>query len=211
MKTRIAGRLLVVLAAMGISGCGQAPQADKPASPAAPSETKQAASARPQGNGPDAAVFDFMEAVRTGNDEVAGKMLTPIARQKVAEKHMVVAPPGTDTARFAIGNVEKIGDDGARVVVKWTDLDEDGKTRTDDIMWMVRLVEEGWRIAGVAAPVFENEPPIVLNFENPEEMLQKQQMVRDEIRRRAEEAKQAESGAKTPADQAAKPENPVRR
>ena len=50
---------------------------------------------------------------------------------------------------------------------------------------MVRREGDGWRIAGVAATVFPGEPPLLLDFEKPEEMIEKQQWVRDEIRRRA--------------------------
>ena len=34
--------------------------------------------------------------------------------------------------------------------------------------------------------VFPGEPPVVLNFEDPEDMLRQQQWVREEIRRRME-------------------------
>jgi hypothetical protein len=101
---------------------------------------------------------------------------------------MVVAPPGSDTARFEVGQVQTLGDDGARVAIKWTDLDETGKPHSDEVLWMVRRVDEGWRIAGVAAPVFEGEPPLLLNFEDPADMLAKQKLVREEIKRRADQA-----------------------
>ena len=38
----------------------------------------------------------------------------------------------------------------------------------------------------VAATIFAGEPPLVLNFEDPDEVLKKQQWAREEIRRRAE-------------------------
>ena len=52
---------------------------------------------------------------------------------------------------------------------------------------MVRQEPEGWRIAGVAATVFKGEPPLLLNFEDPEEMLRKQEWVQQEMRRRAQQ------------------------
>jgi hypothetical protein len=149
---------------------------------------------RPGGDGPDVAVYDFMEAVRVGDDETAGKLLTPLARQKVAEHHMVVAPPGTDTARFQVGRVEPTDSGVTKVAVNWTDLDDSGKQRTDEIIWLAKKADEGWRISGVAAPVFDGEAPILLNFEDPAEMLRKQQAVREEMRRRA----QQQAGAGVP-------------
>ena len=177
---------LAVIFGVALTGCGQSGNSAAPATTSQESSTATTSAGRPQGNGPDAAVFDFLDAVRAGSDEKASNMLTPLARKKVAEQHLVVAPPGSDTAKFELGSVQFLGDDGARVVIKWTDVDENNKPRTDQVTWMVRKVEEGWRIAGVAAPVFDGEPPVLLNFEDPEEMLRQQQLVREEVRRRME-------------------------
>jgi hypothetical protein len=171
-----------VLCLLWAVGCGK--------SPTTTASSGSVPANRPQGDGPDAAVFDFLEAVRTGNDAQAGSMLTPLAQQKVAEQNLVVSPPGTDTASFTVGAVERLAEDGARVTVQWTDLDENGKPHTDEVIWMVRKVPVGWRIAGVAAPVFEGEPPLLLDFEDPEDMLRKQKLVREEMRRRAGESSQ---------------------
>jgi hypothetical protein len=170
---------------IGIAGCGQS-GSNAPGTVA--SGGNAVPTAGPKSDGPDRAVFEFLEAVRTGNDDKAAKMLTPLARQKVAEQHLVVAPQGTDTARFEVGAVQLLAPDGARVSVKWSDLDENGKRRTDEVLWMLRRVNEGWRVAGVAAPVFEGEPPLLLNFEDPADMIEKQKMVREEVKRRAEQA-----------------------
>ena len=49
---------------------------------------------------------------------------------------------------------------------------------------MLRREQDAWRVAGVAAQVFPGEPPLLLNFEDPEDMFRKQQWVREEMRRR---------------------------
>ena len=49
---------------------------------------------------------EFLEAVRTGNDEKAAKMLSTVARQKTAALNRNVTPPASDTARFAVGKVD---------------------------------------------------------------------------------------------------------
>ncbi len=129
---------------------------------------------------PDRAVFDFLEAVRTGNDKQAAAMLTPLARQKTTEMEMVVAPPGSPTAKFKVGKFEYVTPekDGAHVWSSWTDVvDGEGHTRTDDIIWVLHLESEGWRIAGMVTKVFPDQPPLVLNFEDPEDMLRKQQLL----------------------------------
>lgn len=171
--------LLAVLA----SGCGKSAGTGQ-TSGAGSSGTVANSSA--QLTGPAAAVHDFLDALRSGNDEKASKMLTPAAREKTAALNRNVTPPASDTARFAIGKVEYIGDDGARVASTWTDIDEQAQQKTDEAIWVLRREPEGWRVAGVAAEVFPGEPPLLLNFEDPADMLRKQQWVREEIRRRAE-------------------------
>ena len=157
-------------------------------------------------SGPAAAVSEFLEAVRTGNDDKAARMLSTLAREKTAALNRNVTPPASDTARFTIGKVEHVGKDGARVASSWTDLDVDGEPQTDEALWIVRLEDKGWRIAGVGVLVFPGEPLLLLNFEDPEDMFRKQQWVREEIRRRMNDQPsdvQAQGGNN--------PENSIRR
>ena len=62
-----------------------------------------------------------------------------------------MAPPGSDTARFEVGSVEYVvKDELAHVDSTWTDVGDDGKPHTDEIIWALRLDAQGWRIAGMA-------------------------------------------------------------
>ena len=164
----IAGLLLV------LAGCNQS---SEPAASNQASHTGQASA----GGAPDQAVYDFLEAVRTGNDQKAAEMLSPLARQKTAEKQMVVAPPGSPTAKFTVGKVKYKPDDkdGAYVSCTWSDVDDQGQPRSDEIVWGVRHEPEGWRIVGMVLQVLPNEEPLVLNFEDPDDMIRKQQLLHD--------------------------------
>jgi hypothetical protein len=108
---------------------------------------------------------------------------------------LVVAPPGSSTAAYQVGEVEFIGSEGAHVASTWTDVAEDGKKHTDTIVWILRRDPEGWRIAGMGTRIFEDQPPLLLNFEDPEDMIRKQRLAEEELQRRA----QAGSQAKRPA------------
>jgi hypothetical protein len=131
-------------------------------------------------------VRTFLEAIRTGNDAQASQMLTELARTETQKHELVVAPPGSDTARFEVGAVEYVvKDELAHVDSKWTDVGDDGQPHTDEIIWALRLDQQGWRIAGMATRIFPNEPPLLLDFEKPEEMMQQQKMAEAEIQRRA--------------------------
>jgi hypothetical protein len=136
---------------------------------------------------PNEVVRTFLEAIRTGNDDLASQMLTEVARTETQKHELVVAPPGSDTARFEVGEVEYVvKDELAHVSSKWTDVGEDGQPHSDDIVWALRLDPKGWRIAGMATTVFPNEPPLLLDFEKPEEMIQQQKMAEAEMQRRAQ-------------------------
>jgi hypothetical protein len=193
------------------AGCGKTAGTGQPeATPEGPNPAAAAAGNEPgevaKTDDPAAAVREFLEAVRTGNDEKATRMLSTLAREKTASLNRNVTPPASDTAKFTVGKVDYVDDVGARVASTWTDLDADGQPKTDEAIWVVRREPGGWRIAGVAAMVFPGEPPLVLSFEDPEDMLRKQQWVREEMRRRAEK-EQAGSQAKGGENS----EKPVRR
>jgi hypothetical protein len=170
-KARLTAALCVVLLGWG---CNQSSSSNH-------NDHQQAAAAVQAA--PDRVIAEFLEAVRIGDDKQAADLLTPLARQKTADMQMVVAPPGSDTAKFQVQDVELIGD-GAQVSTDWTDLDADGRPHTDRIVWILRKVPQGWRIAGMATRVFADQEPIVLDFEDPAEMLSKQQLAEEEIARR---------------------------
>jgi hypothetical protein len=135
--------------------------------------------------GPDVAVYEFLEAVRTGDNEKSASMLTDLARERTAQMNLTVAPPGSDTASFKVGEVEVVSNELSRVACTWTDGDEDGKPKSNEIIWVLRREPQGWRIAGMATKIFEDELPLLLDFEDPEDMIRKQQLAEEEIERRA--------------------------
>ncbi len=201
------GMLWSAALAAGVLGCGKSDgpenRADRPT--ASMSRTATTASTATTAAGaatddPAAAVAQFLEAVRTGNDERANGMLSATARKKMSQLGPGLTPPASDTARFKLGKVDYITHDGARVECTWTDLDESGKPESRRSLWVVRHEDEGWRVVGVAATVFEGEPPLLLNFEDPEDVLKKQQWLRAEVARRSQEEKNHEKTGETPGD-----------
>ncbi len=183
------GRLTMVLGLImcfGHTGCGAAeprPAVQQAAEPAR------------------AAVATFLEAIKRGDEKAALAMLTQVARQKTQELGLSVAPPVNDTASYAIQACEVIGEAGdiVHVGTTWTDTDPDGFTTTDNVVWVCRLDPEGWRVVGMAMRIFEDLPPLILDFEDPEDMVAKQELVADELNRRASMASQSrpQSGDRT--------------
>lgn len=175
---------LVVLA-LGLVGCSSS----EPVAPNAAASGDTQTVAIPQVKSPQEAVHYFLDSVRRGDDKTAAMMLTALAREKTQEMNLQVAPPGSNTASFEVGEVKLIGQEGAEngayVASKWTDVAEGGQPHTDEIMWMVSLEPEGWRIVGMGVKVFEDLEPVYLDFQDPNDMLRKQAAVEQEMVRRA--------------------------
>jgi hypothetical protein len=137
-----------------------------------------------------ATVVAFLEAIKRGDDGAARGLLTKVARLKTEELGISVAPPVADTATYSVREAEVVGesDDLVHVGTTWTDVDGDGFKTTENVVWVVRLDPEGWRVVGMAMRVFEDMAPLLLNFEDPEDMLSKQEMVAQEIQKRSQQA-----------------------
>ncbi len=147
--------------------------------------------------GPEAVISQFLAAVKLGDDQRASSLLTDLARQKTTEMEIVVAPPGSETATYKVLESEVQGAE-AQVGTDWTDLDGDGRPRTDRVVWMLKKQPAGWRISGMATRVFPDIPPVILNFEDPEDMMRKQQEAEAEIARRSAAGQDAEMTAENP-------------
>ena len=151
------------------------------------------------------AVVSFLEAVKRGDDAAARGMLTKVARRKTEELGISVAPPVADSATYSVRDCEMVGDanDLVHVGTTWTDVDGDGFKTTENVVWVVRLDPEGWRVVGMAMRVFEDLPPLLLNFEDPEDMIAKQEMVAAELHKRARAAESAQPQSRTARGEAA--------
>lgn len=181
----------LLTAFVGCAGSESPSPATQASSSATGTATGQpAAATTPDTSTPERAVAVFLDAVRRGDDQVASSMFTPLAREKTAELDIQVAPRGSDTAKFDVGEVQYLDEaqTGARVKSAWTDLDPEGKPRTDDIVWMLRCGTDGWRVAGMAAIIFDGEDPLLLDFEKPEETLKKLEMLHTEMEQRSKMA-----------------------
>ncbi|NDC53691.1 MAG: hypothetical protein EBZ74_05215 [Planctomycetia bacterium] len=147
-----------------------------------------------------AALARFLDAVRRGDETAAAGMLSQTARTKTQELGISVAPPVNSTATCTVGDAELVGDTGAlaHVGTVWSDTGADGLQTSESVLWALRRDPEGWRVVGMAMNVFDDLPPLLLNFEDPEDMLAKQELVAAELRKRSlEAAAKSESESRT--------------
>jgi len=145
-------------------------------------------------------VSHFLEAIRKGDNDEATKLLSKVARQKAEESGRYVVPPPNEGAKIEVEDATypTPAHDIAHVPTRWIELDETGKPRTDKAIWVCRLEPEGWRVAAFAAYVFEGEDPLLLNFEDLDDMAKKQTWLKEEIARRAKQAATPPTNGETP-------------
>ncbi len=213
--------LLVAIAVAGLTGCqgsndeGESapPDASAQVAPAESSSGAQTAAGAPNmpeptvpndTSSPGAAAAVFLDAVRRGDDARILEMYTVRAREEAAKLNEHFAPRGSDTAQFEVGEVEKLADDAARVACRWSDLDQNGQRHTMEFLWTMRRESEGWRVAGMVATPFPGENPVLLDFENLDETIEK-------VNRLAENIRQRDAAAAGEATTAKKSPDPVQR
>jgi hypothetical protein len=106
--------LLVIVAGCGkTGGSGQSSNGRSDPGVAAGADGGAAGTAN-KADGPAPVVAEFLEAVRTGNDDTALRMLSKATRQKWVALNRAVTPPASDTAKFTIGKGDYL-EGGARV------------------------------------------------------------------------------------------------
>ena len=143
----------------GVVGCG------KSGGPGGRAAGPGAAAGRGSGAKMDdaaVAVSQFLEAVRTGNDQRATQMLSTTARSKLSQIGSGITPPASDTAHFVVGKVEYVAARRRPGRLQWTDLDKNGKPETRHVAMGLRRETEGWRVVGTAATVSRASPPCCL-------------------------------------------------
>jgi hypothetical protein len=210
--------LIVVVFAM--TGCGNS-DGNKSAG-TNPPQTAPAVAGSPAPGAPSPAasaqdaklvVTEFVEAIRKGDDDRAKKMLTKVARQKAEETGRCVTPPANDGAKIEVHepSFPTPEHDIVHVPTVWIDLDESGKPRAEKATWVCRLEPEGWRVAGFAAFVFEGEDPLLLSFEDPDDMLKKQQWLKEELERRSQPEPASANGGGNATQAENKPQDAFRR
>jgi hypothetical protein len=213
---RFQGWAFLVALALTAWGCNKTDQSEKAGTQtdttAQAGESQKASSAAAEDpaaklDGPKLTVYQFLEALRKGDDEKANSLLTPLAREKTAAMDYRLTPTASDNARFTIDNVDYVGDDGARVAMTWTDVDDEGKPTSDKAVWVLRKEVEGWRVVGTAAVFFPGDEPVVLNFESPADVKKKL----EEVSARMNQMNEPAGANNRQAEQTDQPEDAVRR
>ena len=216
MARKFIGSLVSLLCfslALGCGGkAGDVPAANVPAAGEGAATTGVAGNATAQL--PDSIVTQFLDSLRAGNREVAEGLLTKMARQETAKSGFRVEPPGTPGMSYAIGQTEYVTEakDGAHVGSIWTEKLPSGEMNSFAVIWVLRLEPEGWRIAGLATPTEDSQPPIFFNFEDAADLEQKYQDAEAQVAGEGNPPAEVAPGTAAPLQNAKGPpdQNPLR-
>ena len=190
MKRILAIAALVGLG-LGFAGCGGQPtagsttDAEKVADLAAntefggqetstPAPTKVAIAANAP---PDEVVTAFLEARRSGDAKTTAGLLTSKARSATAEHKIDVNGEALPDLQFQVAKPKflKNNPKGAHVDCLWSEILPDGTKASYEVTWVLRKEAEGWRVAGFAAELTPGAERQFLDFEDPKDMIRKQQ------------------------------------
>lgn len=182
----LVGAFLCGLGLIGCSGSSDA-TADPSGSGAATTAAStgmQAAKpvAVPANATPDQVVSVFLDALRGGDQATTATLLTAKALAETSKEDLSVCPQATPHMQYEITHSQVLPDNpnGAHVKVVWTENYTDG-TVSYEVVWVLRRQQEGWRIAGMAIELVPGHGLAFLNFEDPQDMLRKQQEAELEI------------------------------
>ena len=144
---------LVLLSSAGCSGSSS-------------SEPSQAAA---QGADPAAQVaHGFLDAVVKGDTQAAIKLLTPMARERIAASGKPFNLLGLENYTFRVGEVGHPSADRAFVRCLGNDRTADGETIEEEFCWLLSLVDEQWRVSGISYIAGPQQTLMIYSFEEPE-------------------------------------------
>lgn len=188
--------LAVSVLACCCAGCGGAPQGSSDAANAASPGTASTAAVDSGAAGasaaavsaPAAVVAQFYEALRKGSDVTIAGLLTDKAREETSKSGLGIQSQASAALTYEIRESEYVNDqmDGVHVRTMWLEPDAAGQVMATEVIWVLRKQSNGWKISGMATPVVEGELPLLFNFEEPEDMLQKKEFVEKQLAQPAE-------------------------
>lgn len=118
-------------------------------------------------------VSQFLDEIRRGGqDSTAHLLLTSKAQSELKRIGRTVQPIGSPDARFRVTRAEGVPDEPGTALVHtiWSEPMEDGSTFEFQVVWAVAQEAGSWRISGLATEMNENQPPMIIDFENGEMM-----------------------------------------
>jgi hypothetical protein len=150
-----------------VTGCGGGDAGnDSTASGTQPTTATPTTGPAPSTEAVTKAASDFLDAVLKGDTQRASARLTPQAIERIIASGKQFAPPGLETATFRIGQVRMPSPNQALVQCVLTDTPADGTpARNEEMCCLLKLVENDWRVSGIAYGTGPTQPWMLSDFE----------------------------------------------
>jgi hypothetical protein len=145
-------------------------------------------------------VTTFLTALKNGDHSTATAMLSEKAQTETAKQNLGISPPGSTSAQFVVDpeGVFKGQDGNTYVLSSWTDTDSRGVTQTYDIGWILKNEKDSLAITGMVTKVFDDGDELLLNFEDPVDMMRRRNEAEAEIARRHQQIQNQQNVARDP-------------
>jgi hypothetical protein len=166
-----------VVTMLALTGCGSGTSTDStvagsaPATPSSTSAPPSAANGSNTVNYSDPAAIvahQFLEAVVKGDTAQASSLLTPLAIERINVSGKPFQLPGLANYTFRVGAVRRPVPDKAFVQCIGADRSTGEQAVNEDFCWLMSLVDDQWRIAGISYTAGPKGTLMVYSFENPE-------------------------------------------
>lgn len=156
--------LLSAVASLWCGGCSGNDPAPEASSANAPAANTPAPS--------DPAVLaanGFLAALIKGDTQAATQLLTPQAIQQFETSGQRFVALGPETMQFRMGEMRKVSETQTLVQCMLADKADDGVLHEQEICCVMKRVDGKWRVSGIVVDSPNGGPPLVLNFELPEQ------------------------------------------
>lgn len=150
-----------------LAGCSK--QSAPNAGASADNDVPQIKETDPSSNPVAHAAADFLDAMIKGDSQRISARLTPKAMQNIVASGKQLSPPGMETASFKIGEVRAPSADQAIVQCVITDTSE-GTPHSEEMCCLLKMVDNDWRISGIAYGTAPDKPWTLTDFESGQNM-----------------------------------------
>jgi hypothetical protein len=147
-----------------LAGCSgePAPEASDSAATSAARATESSLPTEPIAR----AASDFLDAVLAGDIQRASARLTPKAIQRIIGSGLQFQPAGQEKAAFRTGEVRMPTKTQALVQFVFTYTASDGSPKSEEGCCLMRLVDNDWRVSGLAYGAGANNSWTLSDFES---------------------------------------------
>jgi hypothetical protein len=152
-------RSVVVLILIAVAGCNSSSSTTPSGAASAPTTPSDPAART---------AHEFLEAVVKGDTARASQLLTPLAVERITASGKTLKLLGLENYAFRVEGVGHPTPDQAYVHCFGKDRSASAAAAEEEYYWMLRLVDNQWRIWAISYTPAENQPQVIFSLENPE-------------------------------------------